>query len=131
MDGFSIIQNFFSRMRCNFCTNHLEPEGIKLIQHNQGVYIVNVQCTHCMRQMGSAMVGLEGAEISAHAPQRFTDPELTVDELERLSQYEAIGYDDVLDAHQFFNNLDSDWQKFLPEEMRQSEIVLEQESEVS
>ncbi len=131
MDGFSIIQNFFTRMRCNFCSSHLEPEGIELIRHDKGVYVVNVHCTHCSRQMGIALVGLEGSELTSRSNEQYEDPELTPDELERLSIFEPIGYDDVLDAHEFFNNLDENWQKYVPEEMRQLEIEPEPESELA
>jgi len=48
---------------------------------------------------------------------RYIDPELTPDELERLADYQPIGYDDVLDAHHFFSTLDRDWQKYLPPEI--------------
>ncbi len=128
MDGFNIIQSFFTRMRCNFCTTHLEPEGIELIRHDKGVYIVNVHCVHCSKQMGIALVGLEGSD---HVSHNYVDPELTPQELERLGNFEPIDYDDVLNAHDFFSNLDSDWQKFVPEEMRQLEILPEMESEAS
>jgi hypothetical protein len=129
MDSFSIIQNFFTRMKCHFCTSHLEPEGVELIRHDKGVYIVNISCVHCTRQMGVAMVGLEGSEWPEGAAPHYPDPELTEDEIERLSVYEPIGVNDVIDAHQFFNNLGSDWQKHLPEEMRQWETTYEAESE--
>ncbi len=111
MDSFSIIQNFFTRMRCHFCSFQLEPEGVELIREDRGVFIVNIHCVHCTRQMGVAMVGLEGSEFPEPV---FEDPELTEHEIERLSNFEAVSYDDVLDAHAFFNNLDADWQKYLP-----------------
>jgi hypothetical protein len=130
MDGFNIIQNFFTRMRCNFCEENLEPEGVQLIRHDKGVYIVNVHCTHCTRQMGTAMVGIEGAELT-QSGREYVDPELTESELERLADYKPIGYDDVLEAHQFFTNLDSDWRKYLPKETLEWDITSELESEAS
>lgn len=132
MDGFSIIQNFFSRMKCNHCDAHLEPEGIELIQHKGGTYLVNVQCVHCERQMGTAMVGLEGAEISGRPRRKkYKDPELTPAEMRRLSIYQPVSFDDVLDAHDFFSNLGADWQKYLPPESRQSETDSASESQAS
>lgn len=134
MDAFSIIQNFFTRMRCNSCSHHLEPEGIQLLRHEKDTYVVNISCVHCSNQMGVALVGLEGAEgaeLASQSKKQRTEIELTTSDRERLSPYKPINYDDVLDAHQFFNNLDSDWRKFLPEEMRQWEIEPELESEAS
>jgi hypothetical protein len=114
------------------------PNGIQLIREEHGVYIVSVYCHHCERQIGVAMVGIERQGMDAeHASQfmaenggadlqdlleqelealrtRFPDPELTDDELERLSAYAPISLDDVLDAHQFFHHLGRDWMKHLP-----------------
>lgn len=134
MDSFSIIQNFFTRMRCNFCSAYLEPEGIQLVREEQGVYVVNIECVHCSRQMGVAMVGLEGVpaqseSLARQTPRKYRDPELSEADLERLSPFAPISYDDVLEAHTFFENLGSDWQRHLPEEMRQLEIEPETESE--
>lgn len=125
MDSFGIIQNFFTRMRCHFCSAYLEPEGIKLLREEKDVYIVRVQCVHCSRQMGIAMVGID------QESKKLEDPELTVADLKRLSKFEPIEYNDVIDAHKFFSNLESDWKKYLPPEMRQLEIEPLPESEAS
>lgn len=118
MDAFNLIQNFFTRMNCNFCTQHFEPEDISLIREEDGIYIVNVFCNHCKTQNGVAMVGVELPEgATAHAG--YSDPELTEDELERLSAFKPIQEDDVLDAHYFFQNLDADWARLIPEEVRE------------
>src|SRR4051812_19929531 len=95
MDAFPLIQNFFTRMRCNFCSHSFSPEDIQLIRQDEGVYIVNVYCNHCRTQNGVAMVGVEvpsGAGM-------FPDPELTDEELIRLAEFSPITDDDVLDAH--------------------------------
>jgi hypothetical protein len=125
MDAFSLIQSFFSQMRCNFCSHSFEPDDIQLLRQEDGIYIVNVFCNHCGTQNGVAMVGVE---VPSGAPY-FEDPELTPAELERLAEFEPITADDVLDAHQFFNNLDSDWMKFIPPEMRQPKTEPQTESE--
>ncbi len=58
--------------------------------------------------------------------QRFADPELTKKERRRLSKFSAISEDDVLDAHYFFQNLGSDWQAFIPANLKPEEaLVLE------
>jgi len=128
MDGFNIIQHFFTRMRCQFCTSQLEKDGVELIRQEQSVYIVNVHCMQCARQMGIALVGLQHS--TPHAlHQGFLDPELTPEEIDRLARFQPIDYNDVVDAHRFFSALDENWQQYLPEEMRQLEITLEPESD--
>ena len=32
--------------------------------------------------------------------------------------FDAICYDDVLDAHNFFSKLEDDWQKYIPDELK-------------
>ena len=102
-------------MHCNFCSHSFQPDDIQLIRKDEGIYIVNVFCNHCGTQNGVAMVGVE---VPNEVPY-FEDPELTPDEVNRLAEFEPITDNDVLDAHEFFTNLDSDWVKFIPQEMRQ------------
>jgi hypothetical protein len=57
---------------------------------------------------------------------RYQDPEITAQERERLSTFKPIDLDDVLEAHNFFEGLGRNWQQFIPEEMRQSKITIEE-----
>ncbi len=126
MDAFPLIQNFFTRMRCNFCSHSFSPEDIQLIRQDEGVYIVNVYCNHCHTQNGVAMVGVEVPAGTS----MFPDPELTDEELIRLAEFNPITEDDVLDAHTFFNNLDGDWMRLIPPETLERCKETETESEV-
>lgn len=120
MDSFSIIQNFFTRMSCNFCSQPFEADGIELVREEEGVYVVSVFCHHCNRQIGIAMVGVE-TQGEEEEGRFYPDPELTEEEVERLSQFEPINYDDVLAAHDFFQNLDANWTRFIPQDVLNSE----------
>ncbi|WP_303674120.1 hypothetical protein [Vampirovibrio chlorellavorus] len=125
MDAFQLIQSFFSRMRCNFCSHSFTPEDIQLLRQEEGIYIVNVYCTHCETQNGVAMVGVETPQHE-HS---FPDPELTDEELMRLAEFDPITEDDVLSAHQFIHNLDGNWQRFIPQEMLERCTAPETESQ--
>jgi hypothetical protein len=125
MDAFHLIQNFFTRMRCNFCSHTFSPDDIQLIRQDEGIFIVNVYCNHCHTQNGVAMVGVEVPEEGV----QFDDPELTLEELERLATFSPISDNDVLDAHHFFNNLGNDWMKFIPPERIPLDIEPDTESE--
>ena len=127
MDAFHLIQTFFTRMRCNFCSHSFAPEDVQLIRKDDGIYIVNVYCNHCRTQNGVAMVGVEAQGVEPK--QRFEDPELTLEEVERLAQYQPVSPDDVLDAHEFFGNLGDDWMKFIPSEMLERCIEPQTESQ--
>ena len=103
-------------MSCNYCFKPLEAEGIELIREEEGVYVVSVYCHQCHRQIGIAMVGVETQDGTTHT---FPDPELTEEEIERLSVYEPISCNDVLAAHEFFQNLDGNWMDLIPLEIRE------------
>ena len=119
---FNIIQSFFTTMRCNHCDTPFEERGIELLQEQgNGLFVVSVYCHHCQQQVGVAMVGLEGAspDMVPGVPQTQPDPEFTEEDMKRLSNYDAISDDDVLDAHEFFSNLKGDWTKHVPTEVLQ------------
>lgn len=125
MDAFQLIQSFFTRMRCNFCSHSFSPDDIQLLRQEEGIYIVNVYCNQCDTQNGVAMVGVE---VPQHG-HPFPDPELTDEEITRLAEFEPITEDDVLSAHEFIHNLDGDWQRFIPQEMLERCTVTETESQ--
>jgi hypothetical protein len=81
----------------------------------------NIQRSEKMPRFAGG-IGLGGVR------RRYQDPELTPAEKERFQDCDPIGYDDVLKAHHFFENLGRNWQSFIPEEMRQSQIGYEAES---
>lgn len=126
MDAFQLIQSFFTRMRCNFCSHSFTPDDIQLLRQEEGIYIVNVYCNQCNTQNGVAMVGVEVPQDITHP---FPDPELTDDERTRLAEFEPITEDDVLTAHEFIHELDGNWQRFIPPEMLERCTVIETESE--
>jgi hypothetical protein len=115
MDSFSIIQHFFTRLNCNLCEHPFEPEGVQLIREDDGVYLVAVHCHHCAKQIGVAMVGVETLKGGTeHSLRHYPDPELTPEELERLSVFAPVTENDVLNAHNFFSQLDENWMRHLP-----------------
>ena len=124
MDAFSLIQDFFTQMKCHFCEHAFEPEDIQLIRQEDSVFIVNVYCNRCNTQNGIAMVGLGSAEddllddLGMGASPAYPDPELTEEERERLSEYAPISPNDVLEAHDFIQSLDKDWMKHIPAELK-------------
>ena len=126
MDAFQLIQKFFTRMRCNFCSHSFATDDVQLLRQEDGVFIVNVYCNHCRTQNGVAVVGVEMA--NQESKQRRPHPELTDADWHRLIHFQPVSSDDVLDAHSFFNQLGDDWMKFIPEEMRERCTTLQTES---
>lgn len=131
MNTFNLIQNFFTRMACQFCGIHFEPDDVQLVGEGHGFYIVSVQCHDCGQHNGTAAVGVETHEQALEIDEqdvtegiplprrRFKDPEFTEEDFQRLAQFDPVTENDVLAAHEFIQQLDDGWLKFIPEGIRQ------------
>jgi hypothetical protein len=60
---------------------------------------------------------------------RYVDPELPPEERKRLSKFQPVEANDVIDAHHFINGLGRDWMKHIPKEMFERCTTHETESE--
>lgn len=116
--GFQAIQEYFQQKSCRFCDNPFSSEGIQLLREEPGVLVVRVTCSACGHPLGVAIVGT-GAKAQKDRPNCPAD--WTRRDIERLAPQPPIGYDDVLNAHQFFTNLGADWSKQIPRLRRASQ----------
>ncbi len=109
--SFQAIQEYFQQKECRFCSNAFKSDGIQLLREEPGVLVVRVTCSTCGHPLGVAIVGTTPKPqkaVSLH-PRDWTKRDR-----DRLVGMPAITYDDVLNAHQFFKGLDTDWHKLLP-----------------
>ncbi|MCA9816860.1 MAG: hypothetical protein R3C24_14480 [Cyanobacteriota/Melainabacteria group bacterium] len=109
--GFQAIQEYFQQKVCRFCSRQFEQEGIELLRQEPGVLVVRVTCNSCGHPLGVAIVGTT-PKPEKSKPRSYG--EWTKKDRSRLSKMPKITYDDVLTAHQFFQNLGSDWAKYIP-----------------
>lgn len=109
--GFQAIQEYFQQKLCRFCSHPFSSDGIQLLREEPGVLVVRVTCRTCSKPLGVAIVG---TTPRPHTERKNYPIEWTKKDIERLSSKSAITYDDVLQAHEFFSTLGSDWQKHLP-----------------
>ena len=109
MEGFEAIQNFFCSMHCSECNNLLKPDGITLLKEEHNYFIVKITCVKCNQPVGLAIVGVEqhSSQIENHADQ------VTEEKVTNKTDAPSITYDDVIEAHHFFNNLGPDWMKHI------------------
>ncbi len=107
MEGFETVQNFFCSMHCSNCNNYLKPDGITLVKEENNFFVVKIVCVDCDQPIGLAIVGVSNKEDFIKPKGAEVQPVVTKDEPP------PITYDEVIDAHQFFSNLGSDWSKHL------------------
>lgn len=113
VDGgsFRAAQEYFQQKTCRFCNQHYTADGIKLLRQEPGSLIVKIVCNICNRALGVAIIGTAGEPRRREA---VYPPEWTRKDSAKFVHQPAITYDDVLDAHEFFSQLESDWTKYLP-----------------
>ena len=109
--SFQAIQEYFQQKECRFCSHPFKADGIQLLREEPGVLVVRVTCSTCGHPLGVAIVGTTPKTEKAQS----THPrDWTKRDRDRLVGLPPITYDDVLNAHQFFKSLDTDWRKHLP-----------------
>ncbi len=120
MDSGSYVKYIMSRMVCPYCGQPFGEEGIQLLRMEDNCAILRIICSHCKKDNGIAVVGIEKIEVS---PEEFSINN------EDFSDAPPISEDDVIDAHKFFSNLSCDWNKYIPENLRNVEAYSDEELE--
>ncbi len=96
------IKKLFNNLCCSYCRNGFDEDSIIVKREEEGLTVVSLECQHCGKNFGVAFVGFTNINVKNYEP------------LEVQEGPDPISYDDVIDAHRFIKNLDSDWQKHLP-----------------
>ena len=128
MKNFTVVQEHFRKLRCAHCQQSFTPDGVKLLREEKDYWVVRVHCCSCQQPAGVAIVGVEYESADAPAPERIEREVVGAGnaptrvrgifssrkEEEKFSQLTPISSDDLLNAHDFINNLGSDWMRHLP-----------------
>ena len=97
------LKNLFDNLCCSQCRNGFDEESITIKREEEGLTVVNLTCKHCGKNFGLAFLGFADIDVKDPKP------------LEVVEGPEPISYDDVIDAHRFIKQLNSDWNKYLPQ----------------
>ena len=104
----SSLKNLLSGMCCSVCRHDFDEESITIMREEQELLILRINCPQCGKGFGIALLGAGNNFIKNESPLEFKECP------------EKISYDDVLDAHQFIDNLDKDWMKYIPSNLKNS-----------
>ena len=108
-----IINLLFSDMCCSDCKSDFVDESIQIVRQENNLFVLQVVCHNCGKAFGIALLGdcdekeLTNSSVSDLALQIQDGPD-------------AIGIDDVIDAHKFIQSLEDDWQKYIPDDLKNS-----------
>ncbi len=96
------LEVLFSNLCCSQCKNGFDADSVVIKREEAGLTVINLECQHCGKNFGAALLGFSDLEVKEDEPLVVQEGPAPID------------FDDVIDAHKFIQNLDEDWQKYLP-----------------
>lgn len=102
------IKKLFADLCCSECGAEFDENSVSILREEEGLLVLQVICNNCQKSFGVAILGFN--------PTSFADKDEDDDDILEVQQTpSAINYDDVLDAHNFIQGLESDWMKYIPD----------------
>ena len=101
------LVKLFSNMCCSNCRHDFDEDSILVKRQDKHLMVLQIICSECGKSFGLAFLGTGAVDIKEEdRPLEFQDCPL------------PISYDDVLDAHHFIDKLEKDWNKYIPDELK-------------
>jgi hypothetical protein len=97
----AFLKRLFAKVNCGVCGQKYDVSNIKILDQEDGLWVLSVYCSSCGTQGLIAAVVQEG-----NITEVITD--LTEAERERFHDSE-VGVDDVLEMHNFLKEFDGDF----------------------
>lgn len=104
----AFLKRLFSKVNCGVCGQKYDVSNIKILDQEDGLWVLSVYCSSCGTQGLIAAVVQEG-----NITEVITD--LTEAEHERFDDSEVVGVDDVLEMHNFLKEFDGDFANLFSE----------------
>jgi len=98
----SFLKRLFSKVDCGICGRKYDVSNIKIIDQENGLWVLSVYCSFCGTQ------GLIAAVIHDGCIEEI-DTDFTDGECDLLVDGEAVGIDEVLDIHNFLRDFEGDF----------------------
>jgi len=112
MEYLEFISEFFAHVKCSNCHEFFKPDSIHLVRQEINNVVVKIECSHCGKNLGLAILGIDRAEYKNSL--KFLDSNSSDIPVSQDDPKDPINYDDVIEAHHFFSALGDDWVKHLP-----------------
>ena len=106
-----IVNLLFSDMCCSECKADFTDDSVFVLRKEKNLNVIQIVCQNCGKTFGIALLG--GCEEKSEVAQTRENLALQIQD-----GPDAICYDDVIDAHNFFKNLDENWEQYIPENLK-------------
>lgn len=101
------LVKLFSNMCCSACRHDFDEDSFFIKRQEKHLLVVQVVCSSCGKSFGLAFLGTGSVEVkNEDEALEFQDCPM------------PITYDDVLDAHHFIDKLEKDWNKYIPDDLK-------------
>lgn len=104
----SKFKHLFSNLCCSVCRHDFDEDAIFVKREEKNLLVLQVVCPECGKGFGLALLGTGALSIK----------DVEDEPLEFQPCPMPISYDDVLDAHHFIDKLEKDWNKYIPDELK-------------
>ena len=102
----STLRKLFSELCCSVCKHDFKEDSIKVKREEKNLLVLQIVCQNCGKSFGLAFLGTNVIEEKEDDAFQMVDCPL------------PISYDDVLNAHEFIDNLEKDWTKYIPDDLK-------------
>lgn len=106
------VKLIFSKMVCSCCDEPFTEDSVEIIRVEDNMAIVKIVCTHCLKNYGIVIVGVETIE---------GEDGIDVENVQ-IPDLPPITTDDVIEAHKFIDKLDGNWTKYIPDELKKVQL---------
>lgn len=99
----NLVRQLMASAKCDVCGRSFEEDDIKILGHDENIWVLEVNCGTCHAQ--SMLAALKDEEVVEKSVEEISD--LLETELEQFGDVVITG-DDVLDMHIFLENFEGD-----------------------
>ena len=99
----SEIAKMLSGLCCSVCKHDFDEGAIYIKREEKNLSVLQIVCPECGKNFGLALLGTKSVSSDKK------DDILVIQDCPL-----PINYDDILDAHNFIDKLEKDWNKYIP-----------------
>ena len=99
------IATLFKELCCSRCKSDFDEDSVMIMREEDEMIALKLVCNECGKSFGVAFLGISDLELKNYDEEDFA--------LVTQKCPAPISVDEVLDAHKFIKELDTNWQKFI------------------
>lgn len=99
------LSKLFSNMCCSRCKSDFSEDSFEITREEDSMLVFKAHCPNCGKSFGVAFLGISDVEIKDRDDSDFV--------LQVQQDPKPIDVDEVLDAHKYIKEFDSNWQNFM------------------